>query len=157
MVKKAIPIGLLSIVKNGYYEFELTGGEVIYSNLNYKIGVKKFFTIFKLGCSTFKNKPVYSNGLGFGGNIPITEMQNISIDLSCNQIVYKNSRRSEMNILNKADFNYNYSISEKFTILIGSSLNIYLTEEKVENEFGTLNMPYIIHTNEWPNGKYLCG
>jgi hypothetical protein len=152
--EEGLPIGILSIVRNGLYEFELTGGEVIYSNLNYKMGVERFYTIFKAGYSSYKNNPVYSYGLGFGGNIPISEKQKISIDLSYNQIVYNNNwDRGILNILNKADFNYKYNFFEKFSLLIGPSFNIYVTEEKVDGEYGTLNIPYSIYTNEWTDGK----
>ena len=43
--EQGLPIGIFSIVKNGHYELELAGGEVIYSNLNYKMGVERFYTI----------------------------------------------------------------------------------------------------------------
>jgi len=150
---EGLPIGIFSIVKNGHFELELTGGEVIYSNLNYKMGVERFYTIYKAGYSSYKNNPVYSYGLGFGGNISISEKQKISIDLSANQTVYNNDWESNLNMLNKADFNYKYSVSEKFSLLIGPSFNVYVTEEKVDGEYGTLNIPYSIYTNEWSSGK----
>lgn len=151
--EKALPIGIFSIVKNGHYEFELTGGEVIYANLNYKMGVERFYTIFKTGYSSYQNNPVYSYGLGFGGNISITEKQKISIDLSANQIVYNNNWDSNLNILNKADFNYKYSISENFSLLIGPSFNVYVTEEIIDGEYGTLNIPYTLFTNQGTSSK----
>ena len=150
---EGLPIGIFSIVKNGYFELEPAGGEVIYSNLNYKMGVERFYTIYKAGYSSYKNNPVYSFGLGFGGNISISEKQKISIDLSANQIVYNNDWESNLNILNKADFNYKYSVSENFSLLIGPSFNVYVTHEKVDGEYGTLNIPYSIYTNEWSSGK----
>jgi len=152
--EKGIPIGLFSIVKKGLYELEVAGGEVIYSNLNYKMGVERFYTIYKIGHSSYKNNPVYSTGLGFGGNLSLSDRQKISIDLSCNSLVYNNVwKGGKLNLLNKADFNYKYSFSKKFSLLIGPSLNIYLTEEKVDGEYGTLNIPYSIYTNKWSSGK----
>jgi hypothetical protein len=150
---ESLPVGIFSIVKNGHFEFELTGGEVIYSNLNYKMGVERFYTIYKAGYSSFKSNPVYSFGLGFGGNISISGKQKISIDLSANQIVYNNNWEGNSNMLSKADFNYKYSVSEKFSLLIGPSFNVYVTEEKVDGEYGTLNIPYSVYTNEWSSGK----
>jgi hypothetical protein len=152
--EEGLPIGIFSVVKNGHYELELTGGEVIYSNLNYKMGVERFYTIFKAGYTSYKNSPVCSFGLGFGGNISISERQKISIDLSYNQIFYNNNwDSSKLNILDKADFNYKYSISENFSLLIGPSFNVYVTEEKIDGEFGTLNIPYTIDTNEGTSSR----
>lgn len=151
--KKALPIGLFSMVKKGYYELELTATEAIYSNMNYKMGVEKFYTLFKVGYATYKSNPVYSFGLGFGGNIKIAEKQKLSIDLSYNQIVYNNKWENSLNALSKADFNYKYSLCDKLSLLIGPSFNLYITEEKVNGEYGTLNTPYSIYTNESANQK----
>ncbi len=154
--EEGLPIGLISIVKNGYYDFELTGGEVIYANVNYKMGVERFYTIYKIGYSSYKNNPVYSFGLGFGSNIALSEKQTISIDLSANSIVYDNdgdSNGSSLNLLNKFDFNYKYNLSRNLTLLIGPSFNVYITEEKVDGEYGTLNIPYTFYANERSNDK----
>jgi len=148
-----IPVGVLSIVKNGHFEFELTGGEVIYINLNYKMGVERFYTVYKAGYSTYKNNPVYNFGLGFGGNIPMSEKQSISIDLTSNFIVYNNRWNSNLNLLNKVDFNYKYHIAKNLTLLFGPSFNVYVTKEKVEGKYGTLNIPYTIYSNDWTDGR----
>jgi hypothetical protein len=148
-----IPVGVVNIVKNGYYEFELTGGEVIYSNFNYKMGVDRFYTIYKAGLSSYNNNPVYSFGLGFGSNLSIAEKHKLNIDLSGNGIAYNNDWNSELNLLNKIDLNYKFFISQKFSMLIGPSFNVYVTKEKVDGQFGTLNVPYSIYTNEWSSGK----
>ena len=150
---EGLPIGIFSIVRNGHFEFELTVGEVIYSNLNYKMGVEKFYSIFKAGYSSYQNNSVYSYGMGFGGNISISEKQKISLDLSGNSIVYNNKWDGNLNLLNKADLNYKYRFTEKLSLLIGPSFNVYITQEKVDDEFRTLNIPYTIYTNEWISGK----
>lgn len=151
--EKALPIGLFSIVKNGYFDLEFTGGEAIYANLNYKMGVKKFYTLYKLGFSTYKNNPVYSFGLGFGSNISLSEKQIISIDYSINQIIFNNKFDSNLNLLNKFDFNYKYNVSKVISLLIGPSFNIYLTKEIVDGEYGTLKIPYSIYSNQGLNNK----
>jgi hypothetical protein len=153
-VESGVPIGLITIVKNdGHYEFEATAGEVLYANLNYKMGIEQFYTIFKAGYSSYKSKPVYSYGFGFGGNVSLAEKHKISIDLSANNIVYDNNWSGELNLLNKADFNYKYSISEKLSLMAGPSFNVYVTQEKIDGEYGTLNIPYTIYTKEKAESK----
>jgi len=153
--ENAIPIGLFTIVKKGYYEFEITGGEALFANLNFKMGVEKFYTIYKVAFATFNNKPVYGFGVGFGRNISLTNKQKLSIDLSSNQIVYNNKWNNDLNLLNKADFNYKYSITKKCSVLIGPSFNVYTTKDKVEGKYGTINIPYTIYTNQWDKGKLI--
>jgi len=150
--KSALPIGILSIVKNGHYELEFTAGEAIYSNLNYKMGVEKFYTIYKIGYSVYKNKPVYSFGFGFGTNLLIKEKYKISIDLSRNFIVYDNNWKSKTNLIDKLDISYKHKLSDKITFLVGPSFNSYYTKEQINGKYGTLNIPYSIHT--FKNGNY---
>ena len=147
-IEKGIPIGVISIVKNGYYAFEITGGDAIFANLNYKMGVERFYNIFKVGCSTFKGKPVYTYGMGFGSLISFSDKHKMSIDLSSNSIVYdndwKNHWGNELNMLNKADINYQLRINKNLWINAGPSFNVYLTKYKIDDEFGTLKVPYTI-------------
>jgi len=143
-----IPVGILSFVRNGHYELEVTGGEVMYLNLNYKMGIEKFYTIFKGGLTYFKQEPVYSFGLGFGGTFGISDKSKLSIDASGNQIVYKNDWTGmDQNLLNKLDINYKFGITPHFSLMIGPSFNLYLTEEIVDGEYGTLEIPYHLFSN----------
>jgi hypothetical protein len=151
--EEVIPVGLINIVKNGYYGFELNGGEVLYSSLKYKMGVDKFYTVYNTGYSSFNNHPVYSFGLGFGGNIPLSDKQIISINLTANGLVYNNNWSHNLNLLNKIDFNYIHNITKKISLLVGPSVNLYVTKEKVNGEYGTLHIPYTILKNEWTDGK----
>jgi hypothetical protein len=148
-----IPVGLISIVKNGHFEFELTGGEVIYSNLSYKMGIKKLHTIFSAGYSSFKNNPVYSLGIGFGSEIPLTGKHNLSVNLTANSIAYNNSWPDNLNLLNRLVINYMYSLNNKLSLLAGPSINLYLTKEKVDGAYGTLHLPYTISNDTWSDGK----
>ncbi|MFN8256888.1 MAG: hypothetical protein U0W24_14430 [Bacteroidales bacterium] len=151
--EKGFPIGVLSIVKDGLYEIEMAAGEVIYANLNYKMGVDRIYTIYKLGYSSYNNHPVYSAGLGFGSNLSFSEKQKLCIDLSCNMIVFNNNWDGELNMLNKADFNYKYHFSDKVSLLIGPSFNLYITDEMVDGTFGTLKIPYTFYSKEWQTRK----
>ncbi len=150
----ALPIGIISIVKKGHYELEVTGGEVLYLNLNYKMGIEKFYTIFKAGLSYYNQEPVYSVGLGFGGMIKLGGTSTLSIDASGNEIIYKNDwENMEENLLNKLDINYRFGITRNLSILAGPSFNLYLTQKIFENNYGTLNLPYHIYTNETSDAR----
>ena len=151
--EKGIPIGLFSIVKKGYYEIELTGSEVLYANINYKMGIEKLYTIFKIGYYSYKNNPVYSLGLGFGSKISINEKQNLNIDISTNNLLYDAKWKEDLNLLNKLDINYKYNISKQISFLVGPSFNIYVTKQKVSGEYGTIKVTYTIQSKKWMDGK----
>ena len=139
--ERGVPIGLINIIKGGHYELEMTGGDVVYANTNFKMGVERFYSIIKAGVSSFNGSPVYSAGLGLGGAVKLGEKQKINIDVSTNSIVYNNSLPIEKkNALNKLDVNYKFEFSPKFSLLIGPSLNVYIADDD------TLNVPYTIYS-----------
>jgi hypothetical protein len=144
-----VPIGLINIVKGGHYELEMTAGDVIYMNLGYKMGVEKFYTVIKAGISSFNNSPVYAAGIGFGGALRIGEKHKINIDASTNSIVYDNELPiSKTNLLNKIDLNYKFEFLPNLSLLIGPSVNIYVTEQVVNGSHNTLNVPYTLYSAE---------
>lgn len=164
--KEAIPFGLISIVKNGFRELELTAGEAIYSNLNYKMGVERLYTIFKAGFSRYQEKPVFSFGLGVGSGIYLSERQRLNIELSTSQICYDkkwifydNNWKVRKNELSKLDLNYRFYVLHNLSFLIGPSFNVYSTGEKVNtNEsinsiYGTINMPHVVYEHEYADKK----
>ena len=148
----ALPIGLISIVKNGHYEFELATSEVLFTSLNFKIGVEKFYTIFKAGFSTFEGQPLYGSGFGFGTIFSIDEKQKICLDLTLSNLLYKDNWKNQ-NSLNENTLTYKYKINKHFGIFGGPSFKVYKTELKIEDEFGSLKVPYSIYSSENSNRK----
>jgi hypothetical protein len=144
--KGAVPIGLINVVKGGYYALELTAGDVLYTNVNYKMGVERFYTIFKFGASRYEDVPVYSVGLGFGTMLTLAEKHKLSMDLSFNHIVFNEEWNSEDdNILAKFDLTYRYSLGEHISLLAGPSFNWYASEMGMDDANGRLNIPSHAH------------
>jgi hypothetical protein len=146
---RGVPVGLVNIVKGGHYELEMTGGDVIYANINCKMGVEKFYSIIKAGITSFDDSPVYAAGFGFGGTIRISERHKLSIDASTSSIVYNNSLPiAKRNVLNKLDLTYRFEFLPNLSMLIGPSANIYITEQVVDGSYNTLNVPYTLYSRE---------
>ena len=144
----AVPIGLINIVRGGYYELELMAGDAINTNLNYKMGVEHFYTIYKLGWSTYNGNDVYSVGLGIGGMFTISGRHRLSIDLSNSQIMYNDDWNwKDDNYLSKLDLNYRLGLGDHVSLVAGPSFNYYVSGLSVDDQFGTLRIPYDIHTS----------
>ncbi len=136
-----VPVGLINIIKGGHYEVEMSGGDVVYANLNYKMGVERFYSIIKAGFSSFNSAPVYSAGVGLGGAIRISEKHSINIDASTSSIIYNNTLPiDKRNALHKLDVNYKLELLPNVFLLLGPSLNVYLAEGD------TLPVPYTIYS-----------
>ncbi len=149
----AVPIGLINIVRGGYYELEFSAGEVLYTNVNYKMGVEHFYTIFKLGSSRYESNPVYSFGLGFGSMVSLAEKHKLSMDISVNHIVYNEEWEPDDNCLSKIDLSYRYYLLEHVALFAGPSLNWYVSELTVDDRFGTLNIPSHAHNFSRDNNE----
>ena len=151
----ALSIGLINIVRNGYYELDLAGGEAIYSNVNFKMGMERFYSILKLGYSVYQDNPVFSYGFGLGTSIYLTNRQHLNIELSANKIINDIDRDwfENPNGLNKLDLNYKFYILDKLSFLIGPSYNVYVSGIKRNGEYGTLNVPYTFYKHEYAAKK----
>ena len=141
----AIPIGLINVVRGGYYELEFMASEVLYTNVNYKMGVERFYTIFKLGTSWYDSEPVYSAGIGFGTMFTLAENHKLSVDLSFNNIVYDEEWDADDNYLTKLDLSYRYSLGEHVSLVAGPSLNWYASDMSQDDGVRTLNIPSHAH------------
>ncbi len=150
---EGMAVGLITIAKDGLFQLETTAGEVLYLNLNYKMGVDKYYKIFKTGFSTYNGKAVQSFGLGFGSSLSLSENHWLSMDLTGNHILYDYKWSDKINMLFKADINYHYKFNDSVSFTAGPSLNAYITQQMVNGEYGTLNVPYTIYTRENSEGR----
>lgn len=150
---EVLPIGIINIVKNGYYAFEMNTGETLYGNIAYKMGVDQFYTIFKGSYSYFNNKPVYGFGLGFGTKIKYSDVSELNVEASSVSLVYDDQWEDTQNQLYQVSCYYKYYLTKAFSICVGPSLNVYLTDQKVNGDFDTLEVPYTLYSKEWSDKK----
>ena len=124
-----IPIAPLSIVrKNGYRKFEFWGNETFYMNTSFRIGVPKFYTVFTIGYRPGFSDFNWALGVGAGTSFAIGD--NHSIDLE-GHVYHINSqfwRRWEYNQLNQLRVNFNYQVTDHFSIVAGPTLNVLISE-----------------------------
>ncbi|MBS2212500.1 hypothetical protein KEM09_13875 [Carboxylicivirga mesophila] len=148
-------LGFISIAKNGYYAFEASNSEVMYANLSYKMGKTQLYNIYTAGYSKYNNKDVYSYGLGLGTLIPLHKRHALAIEGVTNHIVY-DSNWDELNLLNKMNLTYQFHVTKCISLIGGPSLNFYITDQKVDGKYGTLDMPSTIWKHEGnSNGQYM--
>lgn len=140
----AIPIGIISVVKNGYYAFELSSNEVIYSNLSYKMGVREFYSIFKIGATINDGEFMNSYGFGFGTLLKISNKVDLAIEATASQIVKNDNWGYDLNLLSRLDLNFHWEVAKGFYLLAGPSYNVYVYEHEHSARYGVLNIPYTL-------------
>lgn len=147
-----IPLGLLSFVKKGYHAIELGVSDAIMANINVKLGVSKFYNIYKLGYTNYGKEEYFSYGFGVGSKINITKAFNISADFSANHIINYHEYLN-FDLLNKADFALRVNLGKYISFFGGPSLNVYLGEFINDNETTTLKVPYTLYNETWWNNR----
>lgn len=151
------PIGLINVVKDGYYAVEVVADATIWGNINFKMGTEKFYTIFKGGYTEFNDKDVYTYGLGFGTMLHLTKRVNLAIDLSTSQLIYNGEYNNmELNLLSKADFNVQFKVMDNLSVFAGPSLNVYTSNYKIDGSeiVGTIDVPEHTFYDETSNSGY---
>lgn len=151
-VDKGLPFGLINVVKNGYYNFELSTNELFMANLSYKMGVESLYTIFRIGGTDYADQSNYCYGYGLGSLIPLAQNHLLSIEGIASNVVYDNNFEWE-NLLNTLSLKYNYMLTERIALNAGASYNVYLTSEKVDGDFGTFEIPSTLFEKEYTDSK----
>jgi hypothetical protein len=109
------------------------------------MGIEKFYTIFRAGIGAFNSKNNFSIGMGFGSIIPIKENHKINLELICDNLHYDNNwNGDDLNLLNQFNLNYQYQITDCIAVKAGPGIRIYVTDQKMDDEFGTIDIPYTI-------------
>ncbi len=152
---ESLPIGILSIVKGGYFALETSAGDTLYANMSYKMGVERFYTIFRISGSVMDYEALYnggnyedqdyllSYGMGWGGMVSMGGNNRLALEGVCHSIVHDFDWESEsVNLLAKLDMNYHLGMGEHFSLFFGPSFNVYVTEESLPEQVGTLPVPY---------------
>jgi len=148
---EVIPVGLVNIVKGGLYELELTAGDAMYSNINFKMGVERLYTIYKIGYTVYKGESIYSHGIGLGTYFDINDKSKIGLDVTTSNLTKDFLISYDIEMLNKIDLSYRYSINDKFSAFAGPSFNVYISGYNGEDVDQILNVPYTISKTSKPN------
>ena len=135
------PIGLISFVRKGYRKIEITAEEVLYGNLTYKMGVRKFYNIFTVGIQQGGENPIWGVGYGFGGQIGQKKLI-LNLDLKGTQI-FEDVENQAFNVSFRFTPQLGYHFSRKFAFFIGPALNLHVSDLKdpETNEFLTRIAP----------------
>ena len=146
-----MPIGLLSIVTNGFNALDLSYNESIKYNANLKLGVDHFYNIFKFGYMPKSKGEYYSYGLGVGSMVNLTDYFKISLDVSSSYITEKNFT-PVINFLSEGQLNLRYHLFNTIGIFAGPSFNLYFGEHD-ESGNTLLYVPKPIYNESWWYGK----
>lgn len=122
-----IPIAPISIVKtNGYLKAEFWTNEMFYLNTSFKIGVRKFYTIYSLGYKPGSGN--YDWNFGYGAGTSVNLGDNVSFDPQIGVSHFFRHLQNDYNQLNQFKLIFNYQLAENLGIFAGPTFNLLITE-----------------------------
>ena len=135
-----IPVGLLSIVKNGYRKIEFSGGDALNTAIAFKIGVRRFYNIFTLGTQFVDIDPLFTYGYGIGSEFNLSHDRYLNLEIISHQFMEGRWwEYDRYNMLNQLKVLYASDISERWQIFAGPVLNFQVRDKNSE---GSAVSPY---------------
>jgi hypothetical protein len=155
-----IPIGFLSIVKNGYHKLEVSSDELKFGTIAYCTGVPKFYNIFFIG-RNYNKLNLWTIGYGAGSDHILKDRWKVCFNLTTQKIAASNSPRVNPNVLNKFYVGAGFRVSSKFSIDLGPTFNLYICNTHAKDylpTFDQLSANYFYnHTTGATNLKMWVG
>jgi hypothetical protein len=151
---KGVPIGFFSFVKHGYHKLEFSSDEIFYTNMAIRSGTNNFFNIITFGLKPEndpgENSLEWTFGYGFGTAPRLTKWLNLNLDITANHLS-KGKITDGTNLLNKVFLGLEFQVVKKFSVVLGATLNGYLTDQSGTGytDIFNANNPHIFqeHTN----------
>lgn len=125
-VERGVPLGLFSIVKHGYYAFELEANDAFWINGTYKMGVPKLYNIFTLGFNRQNGQEMWAVGLGLGSLLPVGKHWGFNIDLTASHVNENEWWTEDLNLLNRLKWNAWVDLGP-LQLFGGASINVYVS------------------------------
>ena len=150
---EALPIGLFSFVKNGYFDLELNANELSYLNANFKMGVPRFYNVYSVGYSVFQDAPVFRYGIGIGTSQPVRYRHRVAFELMQEQVVHNWNWDNNLNMLTSLHMDYRIRLGDSFTLVGGPSCNVFYTDQLSEGDPSVMRIPRTFYEYEWTNSK----
>jgi hypothetical protein len=148
-----VPIGILSFVKNGVHNIEISSDELFYTNIAIRTGVQKFHTMVMVGMrpDNFKT-PLWYYGYGIGTTLG---KKNLGYDIELSeQEISKGNFSSSLNMMYKIYFGVDKKITPKTSIALGVDYNVYLSDTKssdYQTKYSSI-LPYYFSDKTFHNG-----
>lgn len=151
-ISGGVPIGFLSIVRNGYRKLSVWGGESLHANVGYKIGVRKFYNIFAVGGQFLPNQFRWGIGYGIGTIRDFNAKNNLSLELMGYHINENTFWEEKMRLLNQFKILYGRDFKNGLSLYIGPAFNVLVSQDTPETGVLASKLPPFQFYNNTING-----
>ncbi len=127
-----VPIGLFNIVKNGgKHELEISASDVLHTELSFKLGIDRFYTIFSGGVNYFATPFEFALGLGVGTNLDLADNVSAQFELRTYSFTDDTSFiNNSVSVLNQLRVTLEKEFASHFKMFFGPVLNVSVSDYK---------------------------
>lgn len=118
-----VSIGILNFIKTGYYKVSIFSNEVMNTNISYKSGNAKLYSILSAGINISGEKKAYALGWGLGHDFILNQRFLISAELTSSTLYLGNW--SDLANLSRAKAALNIQLTKNLSIFAGPAFNFY--------------------------------
>jgi hypothetical protein len=149
-LERGLPIGIISVVRNGYRSIELKGTETLFGIGTFKTGVSQFYNIISVGAGYRNETQLWAFGYGVGTQMDLSLKNTLAIDLECFQVHQQTNGEHPLNLLNKLTVKASHQMGAKTALFAGASCNVVVSDTQYNGEsFTSAIAPY-----SWFNKVY---
>lgn len=160
---KGVPIGFLSFVRKGYHKIEISGDELLFTNIAFRTGVRQFYNIFTAGINPDGfDDPIWKIGYGIGTAPRLSDRLALNIDVISYHVSHGHLNEN-LSQLSTAYLGVDFQIKRKFSLTAGVTMNGYLTRnDEMHPDIFTRFTPHFVydkhvgdnsHLSMWWGGK----
>ena len=151
-----VPIGLLSIVKNGQFHVNVWASEFSLVNLGIKTGSKTIYNVFMFGCQPGGDSTRLLAGLGIGGHIPLNRFF-VDIDALSHNLWRGPEWFVEggPNLLSSLRLTGGWQLTDMLALTAGPALNVWVSDREDGSAIPVYDAPLFhwerdVNVRIWP-------
>ncbi len=126
-----VPIGLVSIVRNGQFHVNVWASEASLVNVGVKTGSRAIYNVFALGLRPAGDSTRLMAGLGIGGHIMFTPFF-LDIDATGYNVYSPPDwfGPEELNLLSKLSFTGGWQVNDFLAVTAGPTVNVWVSDRE---------------------------
>jgi hypothetical protein len=156
-IEKGFPLSFVNIVKRGFYrEWELSFSDYTNVALSYKMGMKRFYTIYSVGANFIEDN-LWSVGFGFGNRTSLGSKFDFRPELISYNYYPLNFKNIQSVFATHLKFGFVYNFCEKFGLSLVPSVYVMHSSRKWYQEHDKVSPIDAFYTHEKENQRTTIG
>jgi hypothetical protein len=126
-MESGVPVGMLSIVRNGQFHVEAFGNDVNFANAAFKVGSRTFYTtvVVGMGHTTGSQGPSHwTLGFGLGAHLPVNERLFVDVDGVTSSVYDWDASFTTTRLWHQVRVIGGFQITKRFSVIGGPTMNL---------------------------------